>query len=286
MRTSDGPIGIFDSGVGGGTVLAEVRRQLGAEDLLYLADQAHCPYGPRPPAELRDLTLASANWLIAQGAKLVVIACNSASAAALPLLREQCAPIPFVGMVPAVKPAVLATRTGVVGVLATPATIAGGLLRDVVDRWASGVRIITQPCDGLADAVERGELNSLTTRYLLERYLHPLMAAGADTLVLGCTHYPFLASQIRAIVGPDVALVDPAPAVARQTARVLHERGLVRQSPGSAFIQYATTGNPQTFATLIATLGLPEGQVAGVGGILCPQRLSGCAAPRSALSST
>jgi glutamate racemase len=264
MRNPNGPIGLFDSGVGGGTVLAEVRRQLPHENLLYLADQARCPYGTRPIAELQVLALSSAEWLIAHGAKLVVVACHSASAAALPLLREHFPEIAFVGMVPAVKPAVLATRTGVVGVLATPATIGGGLLRDVVERWANGVRIIAQPCAGLADAVEQGALNSPATQQLLEHYLRPLLAAGADTLVLGCTHYPFLADQIHAIVGPHVALINPAPAVARQTARILHERGLVRQSAGAAFIRYATTGNPATFAALIATVGLPNGSVNGV----------------------
>ncbi len=263
MQYLDGPIGLFDSGVGGGTVLAEVRRQLPTENLLYLADQSRCPYGSRPPEELCELALASAAWLINHAAKLVVVACNSASAAALFLLREVFPQIAFVGMVPAVKPAVLTTRTGVVGVLATPATIAGGLLHNVVDQWAKDVRVIAQPCAGLADAVEAGELESPATKQLLELYLQPLIAAGADTLVLGCTHYPFLATQIRTIVGPQIVLIDPAPAVARQTARILHERNLLRQSPDAAFIQYATTGNPETFAKLITALGLPDGRVDG-----------------------
>jgi glutamate racemase len=264
MRDRNAPIGLFDSGVGGGTVLAEIRRQLPAEHLLYLADQARCPYGSRPLEELRALALASAGWLIEHGAKIIVVACNSASSAALSLLREAFPQIAFVGMVPAVKPAVLATRTGVVGVLATPATIAGGLLHEVVEQWADGVRVIAQPCDGLADAIEAGALESPAIQQLLELYLRPLLAAGADTLVLGCTHYPFLVAHIRAIVGPHIVLIDPAPAVARQTARILIMHNLLRQLPGAAFIQYATTGNPETFARLISILGLPDGCVNGV----------------------
>src|SRR5690349_21569045 len=253
---ASGPIGVFDSGVGGATVLRELRAQLPHEDMLFLADQANCPYGPRPAAELRALSAANTRWLLARGAKLIVVACNTASAAALHWLRETFPATPFVGMVPAVKPAVEQTRSGVVGVLATPATIEGELLDEVVMRWAGATRVVRQACPGLVEQIEAGALDAPATTELLQRYLRPLLAAGADTIVLGCTHYPFLASQIRQIAGPDVAILDAAPAVARQAARLLHERGLANSSALCAgSITYATTGDCASFARLLWQLG-------------------------------
>lgn len=257
---ADGVIGVFDSGVGGGTVLRRLRQILPEEDLLYFADQARCPYGPRPVAELRAFSAAIVRWLLDRDAKLIVVACNAASAAALHWLRQEFPSTPFVGMVPAVKPAARHTRSGVVGVLATPATIEGDLLRTALAEWAGDVTVLRQPCDGLVDQIEAGALDAPETRALLERYLRPLLGAGADTIVLGCTHYPFLLPQIRAIVGPDVALLDPAPAVARQAARVLDQRGLRHPQAGRAgTLAYATSGDLDDFTGLIARLGLPAG---------------------------
>jgi glutamate racemase len=255
-----GQIGIFDSGVGGATVLRQLHDVLPTEDLLYLADQARCPYGARPVAELRALSAANTRWLLAHGAQLIVVACNTASAAALHWLRYTFPATPFVGMVPAVKPAVEQTRTGVVGVLATPATIEGELLDEVVMRWAGATEVVRQACPGLVEQIESGALEDPATIALLQRYLHPLLAAGADTIVLGCTHYPFLMPQIRRLAGPDVAIVDAAPAVARQAARVLHERGLAGASRAGR-ITYATTGASASFAGLLRQLGLPDGAV-------------------------
>ena len=240
-------------------MLIEVQRRLPNHDLLYLADQARCPYGPRPIAELRNLTLAAAEWLVDRGAKLIVIACNTASAAALQLVRAAFPAIPFVGMVPAVKPAVQLTRTGVIGVLATPATIAGDLLHEVIERWAGGIQVILQPCDGWVDLVERGELTTPEARAIVEQHLAAPLAAGADTLVLGCTHYPFLADQIRAVAGPGVTLVDSGPAVASQVARLLAERGIA--TGGTGRTTYATTGDSDTFKALMGRLKLPPGEV-------------------------
>ncbi len=254
MADIDGPIGLFDSGIGGCTVLSEVRRRLPNEHLLYLADQAHCPYGPRTPEELCILTQAGVSWLIQQRAKLIVVACNSASAAALGYLRQVFPNMPFVGMVPAVKPAVLATRTGVIGVLATPATIAGGLLQTVMNRYARDVQVLLQPCEGLADAVESGGLNTPATRDLITTYVAPLVAAGADTLVLGCTHYPFLANQIREVAGSGVVLIDPAPAIAEQVARILASQGMNRQSDHAPMLCCVTTGDRDTFSEQLARL--------------------------------
>lgn len=263
-KGTPGPLGLFDSGIGGGTVLAHLRGLLPEENLLFLADQANCPYGPRPVEELRALAAANTRWLLARGAKLIVVACNTASAGALHWLRQTFPAVPFVGMVPAVKPAARQTRSGVVGVLATPATIQGGLLDEVVERWAGAVRVLRQPCPGLAERIEADGPDAPATRALLQSYLEPLLAAGADTIVLGCTHYPYLLPHIRAIAGPDVALVDAGPATARQAANVLRERDLcrpVRQRPGA--ICYATTGAPDHFARQIARLGLPAGAVIG-----------------------
>jgi glutamate racemase len=257
-----GRIGIFDSGVGGATVLRQIHDLLPDQALLYLADQARCPYGARPAAELRALAAANTRWLLAHGAELIVVACNTASAAALHWLRQAFPATPFVGMVPAVKPAVAQTRSGVVGVLATPATIEGELLDEVVMRWAGAAQVVRQACPGLVEQIEAGALEAPATAALLQRYLRPLLAAGADTIVLGCTHYPFLASQIQQIAGPQVTIVDAAPAVARQAARVLHERGLARSGDVRASgITYATTGDRASFARLLRQLGLPDGAV-------------------------
>lgn len=256
------PIGVFDSGVGGATVLRQLHDLLPYEDLLFLADQANCPYGPRPIAELRALSAANTRWLLACGAKLIVVACNTASAAALHWLRAAFPETAFVGMVPAVKPAAEQTRSGVVGVLATTATIQGELLDDVVMRWAGATTVMRQACPGLVEQIEAGALDAPATTALLEGYLRPLLAAHADTIVLGCTHYPFLMPQIQRIAGPGVRLIDAAPAVARQAARVLETRGALHPDRSHAGrVAYATTGDRRSFATLLHQLGLPPGKV-------------------------
>jgi len=247
------PIGVFDSGVGGLSVLREIVRLLPYEDVLYVADTANCPYGPRPLQEIRELSYAVARFLVGRGAKLVVVACNTASAAALRWLRRQF-DVPFVGMVPAVKPASMQTHTGVVGVLATPATVQGDLYAEVVQRFARGVRVIQSTGTGLVEAVEAGRWEGPETEALLRYHLEPLMAAGVDAIVLGCTHYPFLTPLIRRLVGPEVAILDPGPAVARQTARVLREGGLLAQRKRPGRRQYFTSGDVARFAELVQRL--------------------------------
>lgn len=255
-----GSIGVFDSGVGGGTVVRHIRRLLPAEAVVFLADQANCPYGSRSVEELRTLSAANTRWLLDAGAKLIVVACNTASAGALQWLRRKFPEVPFVGMVPAVKPAAQRTESGVVGVMATPATIQGRLLQDVIDQWADDVEVVSQVCHGLVEQIEAGALNTPETEQLLRRCLDPLLAAGTDTLVLGCTHYPYLLPQIQRIAGPDVTIVDAAPAVARQVERVLHQRNLRHPDPAHAgTVTYATTGSPERFADLIIQLELPSG---------------------------
>jgi glutamate racemase len=257
------PVGIFDSGVGGLSVMREIRAQFPAQPIIYLADQAHAPYGQRPLTEIRTLSEGIARFLLAEGAGVVVIACNTASAAALHWLREQFPAVPFVGMEPAVKPAVEHTRTGQVGVIATAATFQGELFASLLDRYAGRVAIHTQICPELVPLVEAGELNSPRTRRAVAHYLAPLLAAEIDQLVLGCTHYPFLRPLIEAVAGPGVAVIDPAPAVARQTGRVLAQCGwLAEPAPPSAadaqpVHRFYTTAAPSCFeAALHDLLGL------------------------------
>ena len=242
------PIGLFDSGVGGISVLREVQRLLPQEQLIYYADSGHCPYGGKPREQIIERASVITEFLLGQGAKLIVVACNTATIAAVEHLRATY-PVPFVGMEPAVKPAVAQTRSGVVGVLATGAALAGEKFHNLVAAHAQGVRMITQPCPGLVECVERGELDGPGPRSLLMRYTEPLLKAGADTLVLGCTHYPFLRPLIAEIVGPDVILLDTGEAVARQTRRVL-EREQLLNDHGAGGISWHTSGDAAEFERL------------------------------------
>ena len=259
-------VGIFDSGVGGLSVYREVARALPHERILYLADQAHVPYGARSLEEVRELSEGITRYLLTRGAKLVVVACNTASAAALHHLRRVFPGTPFVGMEPAVKPATEKTRSGVIGVIATEATFQGDLFASLIERYAGGVRVIARACPGLVGAVEAGAADTAETKTLLQQCLGPLVAAGIDQLVLGCTHYPFLERAVREIVGPDIAIIDPAPAVARQTARVLALRGLAGVSAAEnhpvTWRQdvFCTTGNPGVFASTASQLLKVPGQ--------------------------
>ena len=241
---SSAPIGVFDSGVGGLSVLRALREQLPRESFLYLADQAHVPYGPRPIQEVRAFSAAISRYLLARGVKMIVVACNTASAAALRRLRQTFPETPFVGMEPAVKPAAEGTQTGVVGVLATPATFQGELYASVVERFAKGVTVLQDTCPGLVNQIERGALNGAETRRILQTALDPMLARGIDTVVLGCTHYPFVIPLIEDIVGPQVRVIDPSPAVARQAARVLRANGSLRGGQERGEVRFLTTGDP------------------------------------------
>jgi glutamate racemase len=247
-------IGIFDSGVGGLSVWREIAHQLPHEDTRYLADQAHVPYGSRRLAEVQELSEGIARFLLGQGAKVVVVACNTASAAALHHLRRTFPQVPFVGMEPAVKPAVERTRNGVVGVVATRATFQGELFASLVERYADDARVLTQVCPGLVEAVEAGALDTPETEVLLRRCLTPLVEAGTDQLVLGCTHYPFLRPAIERVVGAGVAVIDPAPAVARQTGRVLTREGLGASEDRAGRHVFYTSGDMAAFAATVERL--------------------------------
>jgi glutamate racemase len=252
------PVGVFDSGVGGLSVTRELMAQLPGQPLIYLADQAHAPYGQRGLAEIRELSEGITRFLLAQGARLIVIACNTASAAALHWLRGQFPAVPFVGMEPAVKPAAERTHAGRVGVLATAATFQGELFASLVDRFARNVTVHTQVCSEWVPLVEAGELATPRARAAVSRDLAPLLAAGVDELVLGCTHYPFLRPLIEEVAGPGIEIIDPAPAVARQTGRVLAQRGWLHAAPLAAPLaapqRFYTTGDPAHFARALADL--------------------------------
>jgi glutamate racemase len=252
------PIGIFDSGVGGLSVLKTILAELPQESVLYFGDQAHIPYGSRSKSQIRKFSAAITAFLLEKGAKLIVVACNTASAAALNDLRETFPSAAFVGMEPAVKPAAETTRTGKVGVLATPTTFAGELYASVVERFAKGVEIYKSTCPGLVRQIELGRLRTPKTRRILADALTPMLKAGIDTIVLGCTHYPFVIPEILAITGPDVRTIDPAPAIARQVRRVLDQRGLINTDQGRGFLRFYTSGSEEKFSALLTIL-LGEG---------------------------
>ena len=252
--SNSGPIGVFDSGVGGLSVWREIARQLSHENTLYLADQARVPYGSRQLAEVRELSAGITRFLLGCGAKTIVIACNTASAAALHHLRRTFPDVPFVGMEPAVKPAVEQTHNGVVGVIATQATFQGELFASLVERYAGDVRVLTQVCPGFVEAVEAGALDTPETESLVREYLSPLIKAGVDQLVLGCTHYPFLRPVIERVVGAELAVIDPAPAVARQTARLLAQLRLEADRGSAGHHTFYTSGDVTKFGTMIGRL--------------------------------
>jgi glutamate racemase len=256
---SDGPIGVFDSGVGGLSVLRALWEHLPNERYYYVADSLHCPYADHSPEEIQALSLGIADHLCDMGAKAIVVACNTASAGALTALRAHHPRVPIVGMVPALKAAVGLSQRATVGVLATQATISGELYREVQERFASEVQVIAQACPGLVEQIEAGEIGSPATEALLKDCLAPIIEAQADVLVLGCTHYPFVIPMLRRILGPEVLFLEPSDAVARQTGRVLAANGLeARASAGLApETVFATTGDPAAFErTLRRLLGI------------------------------
>ncbi|MEX2160524.1 MAG: glutamate racemase [Anaerolineales bacterium] len=242
-KTPTASIGAFDSGVGGLSVLRTIRAELPGEDLIYFADQAHVPYGPRGLAEVRRLAEGIVRWLMAQGVKLILIPCNTASAAALHSLRTQFPGFPFVGMEPAVKPAAEHTENGKVGVLATPTTFEGELYASVVERFGQGVNIQQATCPGLVAEIEDGRGNGSEARRILAAALEPMLAQGVDTIVLGCTHYPFAFETIRSIVGETVRLIDPTPAIARRVASLLDIGGLRNPRTTGGRTRYITSGD-------------------------------------------
>ena len=245
-------IGVFDSGVGGLSVLQHIRQQLPQAKLIYVADSAHVPYGDKSPEYITKRSHALTQFLIGKGAQAIVIACNTATAAAAASLRAQFK-LPIIGMEPAVKPAVSATKTSVVGVLATIGTLESARFAALLEKYAGKVQIVTQGCPGLVEQVEQGELASARTRELIEQYTRPLLVQGADTLILGCTHYPFLAPLIAEVVGSNIALIDTGAAVARQLHRRMQEELPVRTS-GLAAEEFFTSGDVAQASRIMSVL--------------------------------
>jgi glutamate racemase len=265
------PIGVFDSGVGGLSVLRHIRALLPHEHLLYFADKAFSPYGDKPEQAVAERSLAIAGFLVAQGAKALVVACNTATVAAIKLLREHYPDMPMVGVEPGLKPGAAASRNGKVGVLATDGTLAGAKFQLLLEQigQSSKAQFLLQGCTGLADQIELGELDSAATAAMLARYIVPLLDQGADTLVLGCTHYPLVQAAIEHIIASttarEVVLVDTGQAVARQLARLLAAAG--RQRAGDdqparldGYTSASATALTVAFSTLLG-LAVPVQEV-------------------------
>ena len=258
--SDDRPVGLFDSGVGGLTILREVRGLLPGEQCLYFADSRECPYGTKPVPIIQRRCEAVVDFLLDHNAKAIVVACNTASVAALAHLRARYR-VPFVGIVPGVKPAAGLTRVGRIGVLATPTTAESEPLAQLIQQFAYGVTVMTQVCPDLVSLVEKGTIEGPEVEWLLERYLGALLDSGVDVIVLGCTHYPFLKPQIQRLCGPGVTLVDPADAVAAQLGRVLAKEDLASSGSLGSTRYYTSGGVREMKHALRQLLGDTDGPI-------------------------
>ena len=236
-------IGIFDSGSGGLSVFRELVKVLPQERYVYYADNAHCPYGEKTAAYIQDRARFITRFLLDRGVDLIVVACNTATAAAIATLRAEFPQVPFVGMEPAVKPAALGTRSGVIGVLATAGTLKGSKYLQTRGRFQDDVRIVEHVGQGFVELVENGILDGPEAESVVRKSLQPLLDEGADIIVLGCTHYPFLRTVIERLAGPAVQVIDPAPAVARHAAHVLDARA-VPTGEGPFSLELIASGDP------------------------------------------
>ena len=259
-------IGIFDSGSGGLSVLREVLKLLPGEKFVYYADNAHCPYGEKTPEFIQGRCRAITEYLLSRGARIIVVACNTATAAAITTLRNEY-PVKFIGMEPAVKPAALSSKTGVIGVLATAGTLKGSKYLTTKGIYEDDVEIVEHVGQGFVELVENGILDGPQAEETVRKSLRPLLDAGADRIVLGCTHYPFLRNVIQRIAGPDVQIIDPAPAVAKHLSEVMKEEGLLSSDDVAATgsvphpdIELVTSGD-NTSAKRILSMVLEENKV-------------------------
>ncbi|MDP1660124.1 MAG: glutamate racemase [Methylotenera sp.] len=252
-RNVEKPVAVFDSGVGGISVLKHIHALLPHEQLLYVADSKYAPYGNKTPEEIQARCFEIADFLIAKEAKALVVACNTATAAAIDALRDKYA-LPIIGMEPAVKPAAEASKNGIIGVLATTGTLKSAQFAGLLESYGRNVKVVTQACVGLVECIERGELNSDATLKLLKQYCQPLLDEGADTIVLGCTHYPFVRPLIEQVVGSQVILIDTGAAVAKHLKRQLEEQDLLSTSQRSANVQFWTNSEAENAKQVIAQL--------------------------------
>lgn len=246
-------IGIFDSGIGGLSVFREIRKVLPEQSYVYYSDNAHCPYGEKTREYIIDRARAITKFLLEKGCEIIVVACNTATAAAIATLREEF-PVKFIGMEPAIKPAAQATKTGVVGVLATAGTLKATKYIDTRARWAQNVRIVEHIGQGFVELVEKGITTGHEADSTVRTSLMPLLDAGADMIVLGCTHYPFLSETISKVASEayperEIKIIDPAPAVARHLLEVMNEEGLQEASKNGFHIELHASGDPTTLLT-------------------------------------
>ena len=244
LDTDNRPIGVFDSGVGGISVLKHVHTLLPHEDLLYVADSLHAPYGNKSREEITARCIEIADFLIAKNVKALVVACNTATAAAIDVLRAKY-DCPIIGMEPAVKAAVLASQNGIIGVLATVGTLKSAQFAALLENYGRNVIVVTQACVGLVECIERGEIELPDTKALISQYCKPLIDEGADTIVLGCTHYPFVKEVIQNVVGKEITLIDTGAAVAKQLKRQLKEKSLLFGSKEKTEVTFWTNGNAE-----------------------------------------
>lgn len=256
------PIGVFDSGLGGLSVVRQLRAELPRESILYAADSRFCPYGERTLASIQERAMAMVGYLVENGAKLVIVACNTASAAAIEMLRETFA-IPIVALEPSVKPAVALTRTGKIAILATPRTADSPRLQRLIERYGAGYDIRSIGIPGLADCIESGDLESPEIRTLLETYVVGQVRDGVDVIVLGCTHYPFVRHLIAEMAGPGVRTIDSGNAVARQARAILMQMGMLTGLNVTPTLTFRTTGNPATIEPIVAQMMCASGIDAG-----------------------
>jgi len=245
------PIGVFDSGVGGLSVLKELHKLLPKEDFIFIADQAHVPYGEKSQSQLCRLSHNVSDFLLKHGAKLIVVACNTATCHTIDYLRKKFK-VPFVGTVPAVKTAAEKTVKKCIGVISTPATSGSDYLGSLITNHAQGIKVINVGCNGLENVVEKGDINSKEVETLLSKYLEPIKRAEADAVVLGCTHYPFLKAKIMKHLGPDIKILDSGKAIAKRTLSLLENSSFLNNSGGKSY--YFTTGDSKNFSTVASIL--------------------------------
>lgn len=257
IQDASQPIGVFDSGVGGISVLQHIHQLLPHEHLLYFADSRHAPYGSKTPQQIQSRCFEITDFLIAQGAKAIVVACNTATAAAIDAMRAQYT-LPIFGMEPAVKPAAEASKNGIIGVLATVGTLKSAQFAGLLESYGRNVEVVTQGCVGLVECIERGELNAEYTLNLLQQYCQPLLDEGADTVVLGCTHYPFVKKHIQRIVGDKVTLIDTGAAVAKHLQNRLSAMEMLSSRTQNGEVKFWTNSSaPEAKAVIDMLWGRP-----------------------------
>ncbi|PWJ39414.1 glutamate racemase [Sediminitomix flava] len=253
VEESTNPIGVFDSGLGGLSVWRVLQKSLPSENFIYVADSKHSPYGDKEEVEIIERSLAITDFLLSKNCKMIVVACNTATAAAIQTLRETYPTIPFIGMEPAIKLAATKTKNNSVGVLATAGTLKGKLYLETSQKYASHVHTNIQAGKGLVEIVEEGKIGTVECHELLKKYIQPMLDDKADQIVLGCTHYPFLSEEIQKITGPSVSLIDPAPAIAKQAERILNDSRLKTNNENPS-ITFYTNGNIDRLKALLNSI--------------------------------